>query len=247
MAIKLNKNAFKSGLFARAVILPDEDAHAYTILRIQLDEEWEPDGPCEIDDLDSLTNILWIKRRIAENRRRDIERAEFHADGYKKMVAKDYDVLFKFVEEYKENRLCAMTEQDLPDKLNESWAKNVNKAVPRADFKDDDEWRRVVLEYLMENLSAIHDGVAKADSYDREFCNDERVMKDLALEERLDAAKDKIIKRLGQTKTMKAMGLNRRRFAEEEGCLINVDAPPLQMEEPVIQSKVGEEESSTNK
>lgn len=244
MATKLNKNAFKSGFFARAVILPDEDAHAYTLLRIQLNEEWMPDGPCEIDDLDSLTNILWIKRRIAENRRRDIERAEFHADGYKEMVANDYDVLFKFFEEYKENRLRAMTEQDLPDKLNESWAKNVNKAVPRADFKDDEEWRRVVLEYLMEKLSAIRDGVVKADSYDREFCNDERVMKDLALEDRLDAAKDKIIKRLGQTKTMKAMGLDRRRLADEQGSMIDVDAPSLQVEESAIRSGVADEESA---
>jgi len=65
-----------------------------------------------------------------------------------------------------------------------------------------------------------------------EFLTDERILEDLALEERLDATMDKAIRRLAQAKALKQLsGLSRRRRDKPATLQIERDKPtPLQID-----------------
>jgi len=58
-----NRNALKHGVFADAVILPNEDPNELKELRAALYDEWNPEGPSEIDLIESVVMGIWRKRR----------------------------------------------------------------------------------------------------------------------------------------------------------------------------------------
>jgi len=57
-------NALKHGAFADVVILPGEDPNELNELRTALCEEWNPEGPTEIDLVESIAMGMWRKRRF---------------------------------------------------------------------------------------------------------------------------------------------------------------------------------------
>ena len=57
-------NALKTGLFAKQILLPDDDLNEFGRLRAELHEEWLPIGPSEKSLVERLVALLWRQRRI---------------------------------------------------------------------------------------------------------------------------------------------------------------------------------------
>ena len=71
-AIRLN--AFRHGLLARDVVLPEEDADAFEELRNQVQASLSPVGPIEEFLMDQIVNAMWRLRRLAK-----VETLLFHS------------------------------------------------------------------------------------------------------------------------------------------------------------------------
>ena len=57
-------NALKTGVFAKHLVLPDENAEEFGRLRLQIYDEWRPFGPTETSFVERLTALLWRQRRV---------------------------------------------------------------------------------------------------------------------------------------------------------------------------------------
>lgn len=57
-------NAVKSGLFAKHLLLPDDDAKEFGRLRAAVHDEWRPLGPSENSLVERLVALLWRQRRV---------------------------------------------------------------------------------------------------------------------------------------------------------------------------------------
>jgi hypothetical protein len=57
-------NALKTGLFAKQLLLPDDDAKQFLRLRAELHQEWCPVGPSEKSQVERLLALFWRQRRI---------------------------------------------------------------------------------------------------------------------------------------------------------------------------------------
>jgi hypothetical protein len=125
-----------------------------------------------------------------------------------------------------------LTEQSLKWKFDlapNQFTRHLKEAVPRENFPTFMDYVRALKkeidEVLLPRVRAEHPSddhiAAKTAS---EFLTAERIMEDLALEERLDATMDKAIRRLAQAKSLKQVsGLNERRRDEPEVLLLSVD------------------------
>jgi hypothetical protein len=65
MSKNRNQNAVKHGVFAEVVILPGEDVREFEELHQSLINEYNPDGPSELDAVCTLAKCVWRKRRLA--------------------------------------------------------------------------------------------------------------------------------------------------------------------------------------
>ena len=59
-------NAIKTGLFARTVLLPDEDQPAYDAIGARLESEWQPRTQAERDLVLTIQNTTWRLNRVVE-------------------------------------------------------------------------------------------------------------------------------------------------------------------------------------
>ncbi len=57
-------NALKTGVFAKHLLLPDDDKKEFGRLRSELHGEWQPIGPTEKSLVERLVALLWRQRRI---------------------------------------------------------------------------------------------------------------------------------------------------------------------------------------
>jgi hypothetical protein len=57
-------NALKTGVFAKHLLLPDDNAQEFGRLRAALHNEWRPLGPSENSLVERLIALLWRQRRI---------------------------------------------------------------------------------------------------------------------------------------------------------------------------------------
>jgi len=57
-------NALKAGVFAKHLLLPDDDAAEFAKLRAQLHDEWRPLGPTENSLVERLLALFWKQRRV---------------------------------------------------------------------------------------------------------------------------------------------------------------------------------------
>jgi hypothetical protein len=58
-----SQNAWKTGLYSKLVLMPDDDAEEFRRLGRQLYDEWQPQGPTEQQYVESLRALFWQKRR----------------------------------------------------------------------------------------------------------------------------------------------------------------------------------------
>jgi hypothetical protein len=57
-------NALKTGVFAKQLLLPDDNSEEFGRLRIALHQEWQAVGPSESILVERLVALLWRQRRI---------------------------------------------------------------------------------------------------------------------------------------------------------------------------------------
>jgi hypothetical protein len=57
-------NALKTGVFAKHLLLPDDNAEEFGRLRLELYGEWQPTGPTEKSLVERLVALLWRQQRI---------------------------------------------------------------------------------------------------------------------------------------------------------------------------------------
>jgi len=57
-------NDLKTGVFAKHLLLPDDNADEFGRLRLELHREWAPVGTTETSLVESLVALLWRQRRI---------------------------------------------------------------------------------------------------------------------------------------------------------------------------------------
>lgn len=57
-------NALKTGVFAKHLLLPDDNAEEFGRLRLELHDEWRPVGLTEKSFVERLVALLWRQRRI---------------------------------------------------------------------------------------------------------------------------------------------------------------------------------------
>jgi hypothetical protein len=57
-------NALKAGVFAKHLLLSDDDAAEFGRFRAQLHAEWRPLGPTEYSLVERLVALLWKQRRM---------------------------------------------------------------------------------------------------------------------------------------------------------------------------------------
>jgi hypothetical protein len=73
-------NALKSGLFARAILLPNESTAEHRALRKGLWDEFQPETASECEDVEYLASLFWQRRRAARAEDAEmVERVEFNA------------------------------------------------------------------------------------------------------------------------------------------------------------------------
>lgn len=70
---KSRYNAVKKGLFAKATLLDGESVAQYEGLRKGLWEEFQPESPSEMEDVEYLVSLYWRRRRIAKAENAEIE------------------------------------------------------------------------------------------------------------------------------------------------------------------------------
>ena len=209
-----NQNALRHGAFAEVVILPNEDSKEFEELHDTVLREWNPEGPTEHGLVMSLTKDLWRKRRLGRFYQREIakllEKGRVLERQDKGMIALLESVLFKPESE----EFLPITEQELSYKLGPPLANHFKIQCSRVKYKDDREWLSAIQEKIFELLAKILSrpytaiSVVQDELSDEEFSN-----REMEIEERIDARIEKTIKRLGQIKTMKAIGIGNRRVS----------------------------------
>jgi hypothetical protein len=198
-------SATTHGAFAKIAIFPHESKEEYERLRLAVMEEFKPNGPTEVDAVETVTRCIWRKRRVEahiaaklaerQNNREQTARAALGA------LRLDPDSVGAIL------RTCA------PD-----ICQQIDKKFPRANYTTESEWNSAArdhLEMVLRSELIPPDGEEVPPSQpDWTFfftpkssdLSDEQLI-DLELKtiERLDAMMDHVIKRLGQIKTMKQL------------------------------------------
>src|SRR2546422_857139 len=57
-------NALKTGVFAKHLLLPDDNAEEFGRLRQAIHDEWRPVGPTEKSLVERLVALFWRQRRL---------------------------------------------------------------------------------------------------------------------------------------------------------------------------------------
>src|SRR5689334_16482797 len=60
-----SRNAVKHGLCCQQIVLPHENADAFSELRDQIKRELKPDGPIESELVEQIVGLIWRLRRVA--------------------------------------------------------------------------------------------------------------------------------------------------------------------------------------
>ena len=223
-----NKSALKHGAFTDVVILPGEDPNELKELRAALYDEWNPEGPTEIDKVESIAMGMWRKRRFRRYLQKTLGKFVGIGDAFLRNDRADYDKLVSVLEHIESGTLTA---DNFSAKLPERWADEITKKSPRNRYDDDAAWLCAVSEIIYEILNSlimIQDGTTTL-SY--EMAIDRFADNEQSVNERIDAKIDKDIKALGQIKTMKAMGIGQRRAPTTPEPMKQIELPTLQIVE----------------
>jgi hypothetical protein len=209
-----NKNALKHGAFAEVAILPNEDSKEFEELHDTVLCEWNPEGPTEHGLVMSLTKDLWRKRRLGRFYQREIEKLLERRRELERLDKVMFPLLESVLFEPGSENLRPITEQELSDILGAPAANHFKAQCPRENYKDDRSWLSAIQEKILELLANVQSDPRTAVAMVQDELSDEEFSnREMEIEERIDARIEKTTKRLGQIKTMKAIGIGNRRVS----------------------------------
>jgi hypothetical protein len=188
-------NALKHGGFSRTELLPWEDVNEFEELHRGLKEEFEPRGPLQEDCVYTILSCMWRKRRVREKRNLDTADALDRVEN--RVLWEEPPPLF---ETRLDDKVLELRLLMLPPEF----SAHLREKVPPGKFESSRSW---IVELKKEVDSVLLPMVRKRghdpDAYlatAAAFLTDDRVLEDLAIEERLDAAIDRATKRFYQLK-----------------------------------------------
>jgi len=225
-----NKNALKHGAFAEAVILPQEDPKEFAELLSSLHNEWNPEGATEIDKVNSVAMGLWRKRRFKRYLQDHVAILAAFARHRKRKFIELVDVAEEIEQAIKTGELGAINEASLSEKLR-GLGDYIKKAFPRKNYGTDTAWLTAIEVWLTDLLQARLEREQEERTATQEMSDELFADREQAFEERIDSKIDKDIKALGQIKTMKAIGIGRRRAP------VAIDPPQLTGAPPILIGK----------
>jgi len=229
-----NQNALKDGVFSKTLILLKEDPAEFEELYRSLVSEWNPEGPTELDTVMTLATCMWRKRRIGQWRLGQMEKFKRVDGRLERQNDRTVETVVTFLEETRSAVPGSITEEYLATKLGKTIAGDLKRIAPRAKYKNDDDWLKVVCSKLDDWIVRNTILGGELEKLEDIYSDDDFISMELALEERLDAQIDRAIKRLCQTKTMKEVVFRNSRPSITNEPLKQVDSPPIQ----AVESKI---------
>jgi hypothetical protein len=233
--------ALKHGGFSKTVLFPWENADEFEALHQSLRDEWEPSGALEEDAVYTILTCIWRKRRIRDKRCLDTLAALQHncletleplpffdtrLEGHMYALANRP----KYQEPARDGSrvshligfssslygmLDGMFLELMIGMIDEEASTHLKREVPKEKYPTTPEWvkavKREVDEVLLPRARAEMDSPDHFAAKAAEFITTDRILEDLALEERLDAMVDRATRRLAQVKFMKQVSGSRER------------------------------------
>ena len=215
-----NQNALKHGAFTDVVILPGEDPKQLQELRAALHDEWNPEGPTEIDLVESIAMGMWRKRRRKRWLQKTCSRLEMTEGFFQRFHRASWDRLLTVLED---TETGALTEENLASRA--YW---IAEKHPRNKYDNERAWLDLVASEVMEALDTRVVVEAKTKLVSDEISAGEFVDQDLAFDERINAQMARDVKTLGQIKTMKTIGIGKPRTPVTVQPLKQIEAPSIQ-------------------
>jgi hypothetical protein len=213
-------NALKHGAFADVVILPGEDPNELNELRTALCEEWNPEGPTEIDLVESIAMGMWRKRRFRRYAQRMYARNELTERTFQHHNRASYNRLLSVLEDVETG---ALTEENLAERAN-----RISEEHPRNKYDSERAWLDVVAHEVMDSLNRLIQVEVMTKPISDEMSAGLLADQEQTSDERLDAKIARDVKTLGQIKTMKAIGIGKSRALATVQPLKQIEAPPIQ-------------------
>jgi hypothetical protein len=211
--------------YSKAIVFPSEDPDAFEALHRLLLKEYAPGTYAGYEDVLSLANNFWRKRQIGHIRQRELEDLKFEADLRTKSWFAEAKVLDKICKEVESGSLGSFSEKDLPAKVGVHWARYLNKYFPRKLYANDDDWLWALREAIGEKMLYIESLEVEMRNFENKFADPVRMTQLLELEEQIDAANEKIVKRLERSKA-KNMPVRGVGTTESWQSLPNIPARP---------------------
>jgi hypothetical protein len=180
--------ALKHGGYAATVLLPGESIDEFEKLRRDLIANFTADGALEGDIVEDLAGRLWRKQNRATFRAAEVARQHYNA-----IVSREFDKL----------RASDLTEEEEDEEkfVHEWYGITEEKEIRRkAMLAEREKAIRAADDIARNELGDLYELAKMADTV-TVAC----LMEDLAVEERLDAAIDKCLKRLLSVKGLKSI------------------------------------------
>jgi hypothetical protein len=169
---------------------------------------------------------LWRKRRFKRYIQNLVARVGARDRYRKRNFYKVVDVLEEIEEAIETGELGAISEGYLSEKLH-GLAGYIKKVFPRKNYGTDTAWLSAIDVWLTDLLQARLDREREERTIGQEMSDEVFADREQSFEERIDAKIDKDIKALGQIKTMKAIGIGRRRAPVGINPPMLTGAPPI--------------------
>ncbi|MGY3483128.1 hypothetical protein ACVW1C_001011 [Bradyrhizobium sp. USDA 4011] len=226
-------NALKHGAYSSIELLPWEDPDAFEELRRAIWEEWRPEGPSEHDCVETIFLCLWRKHRVRAKRKLDtaaaldkVENRVFQErppqalpDNELELIKHslmqkhdaprdDYERLLRFSADlHRQNdaKHLRLGISFLPSEFSD----HLNSKVREDSYETTEQWiiaLKKEIDYVL--LPRLRERRPDPNGYlpaAAEILAAEKTMEDLAVEERLDAALDRAMRRLYFLKAQKQL------------------------------------------
>jgi hypothetical protein len=170
---------------------------------------------------------LWRKRRFKRYIQNLVAIVAAFAHHRKRKFNKLVDDLEEIEQAFVTGELGAINEANLSEKLR-GLGNYIKKAFPRKNYRTDTAWLSAIDVWLTDLLQARLEREWEERTITQEMSDELFADREQAFEERIDSKIDKDIKALGQIKTMKAIGIGRRRAP------VGIDPPKVGIDPPQL-------------
>ncbi|TPQ27746.1 hypothetical protein C2U70_30230 [Bradyrhizobium guangdongense] len=246
-------NALKHGAFSSVGLLPWESPEEFEELRRGLIDQYQPKGPLQQECLRDIASLMWRKRRVQQKRLLEvaaaIDRVEnrvlwedppplFDTNSEKIQYQllnrsprqprpqDDYEQLLAFSASLFRSIRGSLLDY-LTRMLPKEFADHLEEKCPKSNYEDSDEWvvalKREVDDVLLPMVRAREPKPKYYYETAANLLTEDRLLGDLAVEERFDVAIDRLLKRFFSLQM--AHDLNERKKPKE----LTISPPSVQL------------------